>query len=617
MKTSISPDRIAISSFDYDLEVTRDSLTLVDPRTGHRLFSVTSPLIFYPELSGGTATWQVTDLTAQDATAGAVKITVSGQNGRGASLNNELACWPDHIEVSGAVTVPSDDRIAHWHLLGQDVGVNLFHVHHFRNRHGHTRTYETHNLLQGSKKPEEVTSPGMPKEYRDAATRVTDITTYSYDWQFNPHPSFLLLQRDSVMLGIGAKDLPKGFGLELRAGGQKLEYLRYNYGGEMGLSVVAGETSAAPTTYLWCDHNGSVWNSVDHYVEMLQEDGAAPRRSLRNVPHWWLQPAYCTWGDQGFLSGSCAYYNFPGDEFQGKHPVASFDGAMLDHLLDTLEKEAYNFGTVIIDDGWQKTRGDWEPDTKKFPNLRAQIDRIHALGMKAILWLAPYDFYPDAEIRKKTDWLCGGGTPGRHGMPMVDFSNPKVQDEYLTPQARFFFSDDDDCLNADGLKLDFMADKVHPHFPIYNPDWRGEERFSLGWQTFMYQELKRWKPDGQMIGGTVHPAFIGCQDLIRTYDVPGSQSQHTDRAKMIRHFNPGNLATLDMGETKSLADVEEHVHLGLTHNLLYECGRIAPDPETGISALGEDYAPFLKRKLKAWGDTTPRALLKIKGMHNG
>lgn len=56
-------------------------------------------------------------------------------------------------------------------------------------------------------------------------------------------------------------------------------------------------------------------------------------------------------------------------------------------------------------------------------------------------------------------------------MPMIDFSNPKVQKEYVEPLARLFFSSEPDCLDADELKLDFMADKIHPVFPVYDTEW--------------------------------------------------------------------------------------------------------------------------------------------------
>jgi alpha-galactosidase len=49
---------------------------------------------------------------------------------------------------------------------------------------------------------------------------------------------------------------------------------------------------------------------------------------------------------------------------------------------------------VIVDDGWQTTSnergyaytGDWEPAPEKIPDMREHVDRVHALGMKCLLW---------------------------------------------------------------------------------------------------------------------------------------------------------------------------------------------------------------------------------------
>jgi hypothetical protein len=188
-------------------------------------------------------------------------------------------------------------------------------------------------------------------------------------------------------------------------------------------------------------------------------------------------------------------------------------------------------------------------------------------------------------------------------VPLADFSHPRVQEEYVKPLMRSLFSDAPGCLNADGLKTDFMADKIHPVFPVYDRAWRGEERFIQCTLQLFYDEMKAHKPDAMMLGCTAHPFFIGCQDLIRTYDVPNSQRQHADRCTMLRHLNPGNLVSLDMSETRSLADIEEHLAMAYQENMLYECGRIAPDPNTGEFALGAEYRTLLKRKLGAWGNS--------------
>lgn len=601
MNINISPNNIIVSNFNYYLEITNDHFILKDPRTDHRLIEADSPLVLYPEFHEQACNWEVKSLRGETIDKGAVHIQITGTSETNGILRIEVTCWYDHIELGAEADITSDSRIAHWHMFGNNSRLNFFHIHHWRSRHGHNSTYETYNLYQGGKTTDEVSSPSFPEEMREQFTRVYNLTTYSSDWHFNPRPSFMLFQRDSVMLGIGARELPYGFGLEAQVSAQTLHHLRYNYGAEYGMEVTAGTSSQAPRTYLWIDHNQGIWDSVDHYVNLLQEDKEVPRRSLRDVPHWWLRPAYCTWNDQGYLSGNAAFYNFPADGFKGKHPVEAFDAAMLDHLLDTIEQKQLPFGSVIIDDGWQKNRGDWIPHPEKFPDLRSQIDRIHNMGMKVILWIAPFDFYADAEIRKKNEWMCGNGILGRHEMPMIDYSNPKVQNEYVEPLAKTLFSSDPDCLDADGLKLDFLADKLHPLFPVHDIEWRGEERFNHGYQSLMYRLLKQWKPDGQVLGGTAHPHFIDCQDLVRTYDVPVSQFQHSDRAEMIRHFNPGNFVTLDMTETKSLADVEQHLDIAYRYNLLYECGRIAPDPETNEFRFGPDYYPLLRRKLLGWG----------------
>lgn len=58
---------------------------------------------------------------------------------------------------------------------------------------------------------------------------------------------------------------------------------------------------------------------------------------------------------------------------------------------------AYGTEAVIVDDGWQTddTRrgyaycGDWEPTSHKFPDMAEHVRRVHALGQRYVLWIAP------------------------------------------------------------------------------------------------------------------------------------------------------------------------------------------------------------------------------------
>ena len=51
---------------------------------------------------------------------------------------------------------------------------------------------------------------------------------------------------------------------------------------------------------------------------------------------------------------------------------------------------------VIIDDGWQTDDnrrgyafcGDWEISERRFPDMRAHVERVHRLGMKYLVWFS-------------------------------------------------------------------------------------------------------------------------------------------------------------------------------------------------------------------------------------
>lgn len=47
-------------------------------------------------------------------------------------------------------------------------------------------------------------------------------------------------------------------------------------------------------------------------------------------------------------------------------------------------------GIIMIDEGWQKGYGNWTFDLLKFPDPKAMIDELHALGFKVMLWVVPY-----------------------------------------------------------------------------------------------------------------------------------------------------------------------------------------------------------------------------------
>ena len=118
--------------------------------------------------------------------------------------------------------------------------------------------------------------------------------------------------------------------------------------------------------------------------------------------------------------------------------------------------------TLIIDDGWQMVCdadgysycGDWQVAPNKMGDMRVLTERLHALGMKVMLWFGVPFIGKDAErFDEFKDMLLNGeGNPNVYNM---DPRFKKVRD-YLIGHFVAAVRD----WNLDGLKLDFINNFV-------------------------------------------------------------------------------------------------------------------------------------------------------------
>lgn len=160
-------------------------------------------------------------------------------------------------------------------------------------------------------------------------------------------------------------------------------------------------------------------------------------------------------------AGWCSWYNY----------YTHIDESIIRRNLDglgtspNLIREHFSGKPVIfqIDDGWQKTVGDWEAEETRFPSGMAVMARsIASKGYVPGLWLAPFVLTRRARIlSEKPEWLLrtnrgelvrAGWNPGWSGdFYCLDLSQKEVR-EYL---ASVF----DTVINQWGfrfLKLDFL-----------------------------------------------------------------------------------------------------------------------------------------------------------------
>ncbi|MFZ2656007.1 MAG: hypothetical protein WAX69_13840 [Victivallales bacterium] len=446
-----------------------------------------------------------------------------------------------HVVLRTSYRAAKPHRLSEWTIAPKGSRISWNYLASFRNRHHHLHPYRQISLRGyddgyfGAPGNINIQSTG----YSYKGTSTISENTYSQDWQFAPHPSLMIFQAPRCNLIAGCLDLPKsGFGIYFDCFQYEIGRWSIDLGGEThGMEVKAGDEVSSPAFIFALDHSEDVYHTARLYHDILESRRFIPARDELPDDRSWHMPFTCTWFDQ--QSGQNVQYHESGKKLLKANEALC--SKLLDAEIEFLRQAGTPWGTFCIDDGWQITRGDWEMDPVRMAGARSRIDALHAMGLKVILWWAPFDILPNARIRERRDLLCGGGKLGRHGMPLLDYSNPHVQESYLKPLARLLFSDEPGCYNADGVKTDFMADKIHPDMPVHNPEWRGEERFIFNTLRAMRDEGRKYKPAWTHQGCTAHPHFEQLNAFTRCYDNGSSDYRIMfERARMVAAFQPHN-----------------------------------------------------------------------------
>lgn len=90
--------------------------------------------------------------------------------------------------------------------------------------------------------------------------------------------------------------------------------------------------------------------------------------------------------------------------------------------LEAISKKTDKVNTFQIDDGYQTAVGDWLSINKtKFPNgMKPIVEKIHAKGWQAGLWLAPFGAQKGSKLASEhSDWLV----KGKNGKPIMVGAN--------------------------------------------------------------------------------------------------------------------------------------------------------------------------------------------------
>lgn len=215
--------------------------------------------------------------------------------------------------------------------------------------------------------------------------------------------------------------------------------------------------------------------------------------------------------------------------------------------------------TLIVDDGWQGDDtgryynyvGAWEVSPRRFPDIKAHVAKIHALGMKYMMWYAvPFVGNKTPERRRfEGKFLFDLGDP--MGCSVLDPRFPEVR-EYLIGRWEHGVRD----WGLDGLKLDFIDSfGIYGNDPAVAENFKGRDIKSLPEAVNRLlldavARLKAIRPDllVEFRQSYVGPAIRQYGNMFRAGDCPGDAMLNRCRIANLRLTSGSGAVHADMLE---------------------------------------------------------------------
>ena len=262
------------------------------------------------------------------------------------------------------------------------------------------------------------------------------------------------------------------------------------------LVVAADESSAIRPFQVTIDRRQLVWTEslADWRNSLVYGGGSYPEAAWR--------PVYCSW--------------------YAVH--ASLSQEWVERTAAIAAK--LGFGTFILDDGWSydeskrvnpQTITQWYRDVgrwnafslRKFPDFKSHRERIHRLGLKYVVWVAPYFIGVRTDAYGKWRGKLADQTPFE-GNVLANVSDKEMM-ESVTKQLVDLLRESD----LDGLKIDFL-DYIKPS--VDKPC----SGYGLAYVRDLMARLKRVKPDGlfEFRQSYATPLTVPLGTQFRAGDVP-------------------------------------------------------------------------------------------------
>lgn len=305
---------------------------------------------------------------------------------------------------------------------------------------------------------------------------------------FAPPPLFFAFHLNGTWTSVGIGTEPGDYQFPA------LEYSGSRYAGAsfyvnyMGYRTINGDF-ASPV--LAMHFAFSPLDALVSYTAWLTKSGFATTSLAKDVA-WHHLPIFCGWAEQTAQSVPV-----------GVAPNKLSTQANYEKWIAVFEQRGLPVGTIVIDDKWQQGYGNFEIDQQKWPDLKGFIAAQHARGRHVLLWVpvADPDGLPPA--------LC----VNYQGKCMIaDVGKPEYE-AYLRPRIQHLVKD----IGADGFKEDWVRDPAAPGLELTGPATGIE--FVRRFQSILYTETHKWKPDAMVETQTANALFRDSSDVLRLNDI--------------------------------------------------------------------------------------------------
>ena len=246
----------------------------------------------------------------------------------------------------------------------------------------------------------------------------------------------------------------------------------------------------------------------------------------------------------------------------------SYHQNLFDHELEAECALAAQAGLngVIVDDGWQTDDnnrgyafcGDWEVTQKRFPDMKAHVAKIHALGMKYMLWYSvPFMGYESKNYSR----FAGKFLFNIDGLKtsVLDPRFPKVR-EFLINTYETAIKEWD----LDGFKLDFIDSfRFRGADPAIAENYEGRDILSLPLAvdrllSDVMARLRKLKPEIliEFRQSYIGPAIRKYGNMFRAGDCPADILLNRVRTLDLRLLSGNTAVHSDMLEWNMSTPVE-------------------------------------------------------------